>query len=141
MEGANMQLNAYLNFNGQCEEAFQFYQKCLGGKIEAMVNHEGTPAAQHVPPEWLKKIMHARLNIDGQVLMGADSQPNSYSTPKSFCVSVQVKDPAEAERIFHALAENGKVDMPIQQTFWAARFGMLRDQYGIPWMVNCDQAS
>jgi len=133
-----MQLMAYLGFNGQCEEAFKFYQKCLGGKIEAMATHESTPAAQHVPPEWLKKVMHARLNIDGQLLMGADAPPNSYNPPKGMSVMLWTKDPSEAERIFHALAENGKVDMPIQETFWAARFGMLRDQYGIPWMVNCD---
>lgn len=135
-----MQLVPYLNFNGQCEEAFAFYQRTLGGKIEAMVSHEGTPAAQHVPADWVKKIMHARLNIDGQVLMGADSSANSYSTPKGFAVSIQVKEPKEADRIFSQLTENASVDMPIQQTFWAARFGMLRDKYGIPWMINCDQA-
>ena len=136
-----MQLNAYLNFNGQCEEAFNFYQQCLGGKIEAMVAHEGTPAAQHVPADWRKKIMHGRLNISGQVLMGADSPPDRYQKPTGFSVSLQIKDPNEAERIFHSLAENGKVGMPIQQTFWAARFGMLVDRFGIPWMVNCDQAA
>ena len=136
-----MQLVPYLNFNGKCEEAFNFYQRTLGGKIEAMVNHEGTPAAQHVPAEWAKKIMHARLNVNGQVLMGADAPPNGYSTPKGLCVSLQVNEPKEAERIFGQLADGGSVDMPIQQTFWAARFGMLRDRYGIPWMVNCEQAS
>ena len=136
-----MQLIPYLNFNGKCEEAFNFYQRTLGGKIEAMVSHEGTPAAQHVPADWVKKIMHARLNVDGQVLMGADAPPNGYSTPKGVCVSLHVKEPKEAERIFGQLAEGGSIDMPIQQTFWAARFGMLRDRYGIPWMVNCDQAS
>lgn len=135
-----MLLTPYLNFNGQCEEAFNFYQRALGGKIEAMISREGTPAAQHVPADWVKKIMHARLNIDGQVLMGADSSANSYSTPKGFAVSIQVKEPKEADRIFSQLTENASVDMPIQQTFWAARFGMLRDKYGIPWMINCDQA-
>ena len=136
-----MQLIPYLNFDGKCEEAFNFYQRTLGGKIEAMVSHEGTPAAQHVPADWVKKIMHARLNVNGQVLMGADAPPNGYSTPKGVCVSLHVEDPKEADRIFGQLAEGGSVDMPIQQTFWAARFGMLRDRYGIPWMVNCDQAS
>lgn len=134
-----MQLIPYLNFNGDCEEAFKFYQRTLGGNIEAMVSHEGTPAAEHVPADWVKKIMHARLNVNGQVLMGADSMPNSYQRPKSIAVSIHVKDPNEAERIFHALAENGNVGMPIQQTFWAARFGMLRDRFGIPWMINCEQ--
>jgi PhnB protein len=136
-----MQLVPYLNFNGKCEEAFNFYQRTLGGRIEAMVSHEGTPAVQHVPADWAKKIMHARLNVDGQVLMGADAPPNGYNTPKGVCVSLQIKDPKEADRIFGQLAEGGSVDMAIQQTFWAVRFGMLRDRYGIPWMVNCEQVS
>lgn len=136
-----MEFTPYLNFNGQCEVAFNFYQRTFGGKLEAMVNHEGTPAAQHVPAEWLKKIMLARLNVNGKVLMGADSQPNGYQTPKGFCVSIQVKEPKEADRIFNKLAEGGEVDLPIQQTFWAVRFGMLRDRYGIPWMINFEQGS
>ena len=72
--------------------------------------------------------------------MGSDVPPDRYEEPKGFSVSLQINDPAEAERLFHALAENGKVEMPIQQTFWAARFGMLVDRFGIPWMVNCEQA-
>jgi PhnB protein len=133
-----MQLNAYLTFNGQCETAFKFYEKCLGGKIEAMIPHAGTPAEAQVPAEWRDKILHARLLVDGAVLMGSDAPPDRYQAPKGFSVSLQMKDTAEAERIFSALAENGQVKMPIQQTFWAARFGMLADQYGIPWMINCD---
>jgi len=136
-----MQLNAYLTFNGQCEEAFKFYERCLGGKIVAMMPHEGTPVAEHVPAEWRNKILHARLTVGDEVMIGSDAPPGRYEEPKGFSVSVQIKDPAEAERIFQALAENGKVQMPIQQTFWAARFGMLMDQVGIPWMINCEQAS
>ena len=139
-----MQLNPYLVFNGDCETAFKLYERVLGGKIEAMMPHEGTPAAEHVPAEWRKKILHARLNVGGQLLMGSDAPPNGqgqYEPPKGFSVSLQVKLPGEAERIFHALAENGQVRMPIQQTFWAARFGMCVDRFGIPWMVNCDNAA
>ena len=106
-----------------------------------MMPHEGTPVAEHVPAEWRNKILHARLTVGDQVMMGSDAPPGRYEEPKGFSVSVQIKDPAEAERIFQALAENGKVQMPIQQTFWAARFGMLMDQFGIPWMINCEQAS
>jgi len=135
-----MQLNPYLLFNGQCEAAFKFYEKILGGKIEAMIPHEGTPAAEHVPPEWLKKILHARLVVGDTVLMASDAPPDRYAAMKGFSVSLVIDDPAEAERVFHALAENGTVDMPIQQTFWALRFGMLVDQFGTPWMVNCAQA-
>jgi PhnB protein len=139
-----MQLNPYLLFNGNCEEAFKSYAQILGGKIEAMMPHEGTPAAEHVPAEWRKKILHARLNVNAQVLMGSDAPPTAqggYEAPKGFSVSVQDNDPAEAERIFHALAENGQVRMPIQETFWAARFGMCVDRFGIPWMINCEKAA
>ena len=136
-----MQLNPYLTFNGQCEAAFKFYEKCLGGKIEAMLTHEGTPAEQHVPPEWRKKILHARLTVGDQELMASDAPPERYEKPQGFSVSLNVNTPAEAERIFHALAENGKVQMPLAQTFWAIRFGMCVDRFGIPWMVNCEKAA
>ena len=136
-----MQLNPYLLFNGQCEAAFKFYEKCLGGKIETMLTHEGTPAEQHVPSEWRKKILHARLTVGDEVLMGSDAPPERYEQPQGFSVSLNNNDPAEAERIFRALSENGRVQMPLQQTFWASRFGMLVDRFGIPWMVNCEQAA
>jgi PhnB protein len=136
-----MQLNPYLTFNGQCEAAFKFYERCLGGKIIAMMTHAGTPAEQHVPSEWLNKIMHARLAVNDEVLMGSDAPPGRYQEPKGISVSLQIKDPGDAERTFHALAENGAVQMPIQETFWAARFGMLVDQFGIPWMINCEKAA
>lgn len=132
-----MQANPYLLFDGQCEAAFAFYAKCLGGKIEAMLPHEGSPAACNVPAEWRKKILHARLNLGDGVLMGCDAPPSHQQKPQGFSVSIQMQQPAEAERIFHALAENGTVRMPIQETFWATRFGMLVDQFGIPWMINC----
>jgi PhnB protein len=134
-----MQLNPYLVFNGNCEAAFKFYEKVLGGKIEAMLPHEGTPAAEHVPPEWRNKIMHARLSVGDEVLMGSDAPPDRYEAMKGFSVTLGIDRPADAERIFHALAEKGTVRLPIQQTFWAARFGMLVDQFGTPWMINCEQ--
>jgi PhnB protein len=132
-----MQLNPYLLFNGQCETAFKFYEKCLGGKIEAMIPHAGTPAESSVPAEWRDKIMHASMTVDGAVLMASDAPPEHYQPPKGFSVSINLKNAAEAERIFNALAENGTVKMPLQQTFWATRFGMLTDRWGIPWMINC----
>ena len=133
-----MKLNSYLFFNGQCEAAFKFYEKCLGGKIEAMLTHEGTPAEQDVPSEWRKKILHARLTVGDQALMGSDAPPERYDKPQGFSVSLNVDKPAEAERIFRALSENGKVQMPLEQTFWAVRFGMCVDRFGTPWMVNCE---
>lgn len=134
-----MQLISYLTFSGQCEEAFKFYEQTLGGKIEAMFPHTGTPAEAHVPPEWRVKIMHARLSVGNSKLMGSDAPPDRYTgPPKGFCVHIAVQDPQDAERIFNALAEGGKISMPLQQTFWAVRFGMLIDRFGIPWMVNCE---
>ena len=134
-----MQLNPYLTFDGRCEAAFEFYAKCLGGEIVAMIPHEGTPAADHVPSEWRNKIMHARLVVGDKVLMGSDAPPDRFEKPQGFSVTLGVDKPADAERIFQALAEGGAVQMPIQETFWAFRFGMLVDQFGIPWMVNCEK--
>jgi PhnB protein len=136
-----MDLNPYLTFNGHCEAAFKFYEKCLGGKIEMLLTHGETPMADQVPAQWRNKIMHARLTVGGRVLMGSDAPPEHYEKPQGFSVSFSVTDPAEAERIFKALAENGTVRMPMQQTFWALRFGMLLDQFGVPWMINCEQAA
>jgi PhnB protein len=136
-----MQLNPYLTFNGQCEAAFKFYEKVLGGKIEAMMPHEGSPMAEHVPPEWRSKIMHARLSVGDEILMGSDAPPDRYEQMKGFSVTLGIDDPRDAERVFHALSKNGTVQMPIQKTFWAARFGMLVDQFGTPWMINCERAA
>src|SRR6266851_5304887 len=132
-----MQLNPHLNFNGQCEEAFKFYQQCLGGTQQTMMTYGDSPMADQVPSEWRDKIIHATLIVGETALMGGDAPPDRYEEPRGFSIGIQINDPTEAERMFHALAENGKVTMPLQQTFWAARFGMLVDRFGIPWMVNC----
>jgi PhnB protein len=133
-----MQLNPYLTFHGNCEAAFRFYERCLGGRIEMMMTHGDSPMADQVAPEWRGKILHARLTIGNWVLMASDGPQGTREEPRGFCLSLGVDDPAEAERVFVALAEKGKVQMPLQQTFWAIRFGMLVDQFGIPWMVNCE---
>jgi PhnB protein len=134
-----MQLNPYLTFNGKCEAAFKFYERCLGGKIEMMLTHGNSPMADQVPPDWRNKIMHARLTIGDKVLMGSDAPPEHYEAAKGFSVSVSVDEAVEAERIFKALAEKGTVRMPLQETFWAVRFGALVDQFGVPWMINCEK--
>ena len=139
-----MQFVAYLTFNGQCAEAFKFYERCFGGKILSMFPHRGSPAEGHVPPESLDKIMHARLAVGDALLMGSDalgSAEHPYQAPKGMSVAVQLKDPAQGERIFSALSEGGTVAMPFQKTFWSAGFEMLVDKYGIPWMVNCEGES
>jgi PhnB protein len=132
-----MQINPYLFFNGNCEEAFKFYAQCLGGKIETMLPYTGTPAEAQVPPDWRNKVLHASLVVGNQVLLASDAPPGRFEIPQGFFVSLGVKDPTEADRIFQALAENGNVRMPIQKTFWATLFGMVVDRFGIPWMINC----
>jgi len=133
-----MQTNSYLFFDGCCEEAFKFYATLLGGTIEMMLPHEGTPAEGQVPPEWRKKIIHARLALGGAVLMASDAPPGHHHKPQGFRVNITVDRPSDAERIFTALADRGAVEMPIGETFWALRFGMVTDRFGTPWMINCE---
>lgn len=132
-----MRLNPHLNFNGQCAAAFKFYEQRLGAKPVFSLTYKESPMADQFPAEIGDQIMHATIEIGGVIVMGADSPPGYYVQPNGFCVSLSVDDPAEAERFFNALAENGTVNMPLQQTFWALRFGMVIDQFSIPWMVNC----
>jgi PhnB protein len=134
-----VRFNPHLAFNGNCQEAFQFYQLCLGGEIVTMLPHEGTPAEAHVTGEWRKKILHASLRIGEQWLMGGDAPPGRYQPPQGFSIGIHTKDPAEADRIFNALSQGGTITMPLQPTFWAVTFGMLTDRFGIPWMVNCEK--
>jgi PhnB protein len=136
-----MKLNPCLTFNGQCEAAFKFYQQCLGGNIQTMMTWGESPMSDKVPSEWRDRIIHATLIVGETELMGSDAPPDRYEEPRGFSVTIQINDPADAETIFQALAENGTVRMPIQQTFWSPRFGMLTDQFGIPWMINCAGAA
>ena len=133
-----MQLHPYLLFNGNCAEAFKFYEQTLGGKIENLVNFNGTPAAEHAPPEWGDKVLHATLAIGDERLLGSDAPPGHYEQPKGFSVSLSLSDRDKGERIFNALAEGGTTTMPFSKTFWAAGFGMCTDRFGIPWIVNCE---
>jgi PhnB protein len=116
-----MQVSPHLIFNGQCETAFQFYEKCLGGKIPYKKTFAETPMGQQVPADFRDKVIHATFKLADQTLMGADAPPPHYKKPQGFGVTIEVKDPAEAERIYHALSENGQVQMPMQETFWAHR--------------------
>jgi len=133
-----MQLNPYLSFKGDCEPAFKFYEQCLGGQLGAIFRYAGSPLAQQVPADWSDKVMHGSLRVGDQVLMGADVATDQYEAPKGFSLSLQIKNTAEAERIFHDLATNGRVVLPLEKTFWAARFGMVVDRFGIPWLINCE---
>ena len=133
-----MQFSPYLLFNGDCAEAFKFYEQLFGGKIEGSSTFAGSPAAEHVPPEFGDKILHAAMTIEGQVIMASDAPPGQYTKPQGLSVAIGLKDSAKGEKIFNALAEGGTVQMPYQKTFWASGFGMCVDRFGIPWMVNVD---
>lgn len=133
-----MKLVPYLNFNGNCAEAFRFYEQVLGGKLEALTTHGESPIKDQVPPDWHDAVLHARLVIGDQVLMASDSPGGRYEGVKGMYVSIQIDDVERGERIFKALAENGSVQMPFDDTFWGARFGMLVDRFGTPWMINCE---
>lgn len=132
-----MNVNPYLLFNGQCEEAFRFYEQCTGGTIESMLRNREAPIETDVPEDWSEKIMHMRMRIGDNVLMASDAPPGHQSEPGGFSISLQVDTPEEAERCFAALSEGAEIRMPIQKTFWALRFGMLTDRFGMPWMINC----
>jgi PhnB protein len=135
-----MDMTPYLTFDGRCREAFEFYARTLGGTIEMMLTHTDSPVADQVPKAWGPMIMHARLRAGNAVLMGSDAPPEHRQPPQGFSVSLAIEKPADADRVFAALADGGSVTMPIQQTFWAERFGMCVDRFGIPWMVNCEGA-
>jgi len=135
-----MQVNTYLSFNGECEAAFKFYEQCLGGRIAAMFRYEGTPLAATVPADWSDKVMHASVVVDGQELMGADVAPEQYEPPKGISLSLNLGTAAEAERVFGEFADGGRIVQPLERTFWSERFGMVIDRFGVPWMINCEEA-
>ena len=130
-------LNPYLFYDGNCEAAFKFYEKVLGGKIEFLMRADEGPADMKPGPGREKKIMHARMSINGQVLMASDAPPDHFHKPQGFAVSLTIHDVGEAEHKFKALAEGGAENMPFGKTFFSKGFGMCVDQFGTPWMVNC----
>jgi PhnB protein len=133
-----MQVNPYLSFNGRCEAAFTFYAQCLGGQLGAIFRYAGSPMEHQVPADWQDKVMHGSVTVGEQVLMGGDVAPDRYEEPKGFSLSIQITNTTEAERIFHELGKDGRVVMPLEKTFWAARFGVLVDRFGIQWLINCE---
>lgn len=133
-------MTAYLSFKGDCEAALKFYEQHLGGKLGPIFRYGGTPLADSVPADWSDKVMHSSITIGGQVLMSGDVAPNQYESPRGFSLSLQIQQPADAERIFHELAKHGRVLVPLEKTFWASRFGMVVDRFGIPWMINCEES-
>jgi PhnB protein len=137
-----MRLNFHLHFSGQCEEAFKFYEKVLGGQIEGVFRYADAPAGgPDVPADWRNKVMHASMTIGDQALMGMDAPPGRFQKPQGFHVNISVKDVGEGRKIFEALSESGNVVMKFGPTFWSPGFAMFVDRFGTPWMVNVEQAS
>jgi PhnB protein len=130
-----MKLHTYLNYGGNCEQAFRFYEQHLGGKITMMMTHGEQPGATNVPPDWQKAILHARLTIAGTELLGSDVPPDRFEPMRSVYLSLSVASTDEAERIYKLLSDGGQIFMPLAETFFAFRFGMLRDKFGTSWMI------
>lgn len=135
-----MQLSLHLTFSGQCEAAFTFYQRSLGGTLGPMLRYGDSPAASQVPPEWRDKIVHGSVTVGGTTLAGADVLPEQYEKPRGVYVLLSVADLAEASRVFQALSTDGAIQMPLQKTFWSPGFGMVVDPFGIPWEISCEQS-
>jgi PhnB protein len=134
-----MKLNPYLNFPGNCEEAFKTYAKVLGGEIVAMLAYGDMPGDHPIPDNMRKMIAHARLIIGDQVLMASDAGPERFKPMQGASVTLNIAESAEAERVFDALVEGGNAIMPLEETFWAHKFGVLTDRFGTQWMVNCEK--
>ncbi len=132
------EMNVHLVFSGNCREAMAFYAEVTGGHVESMVTFGGTPAAADTPAHWHDRIIHASLNLRGRRLMGADMDGDCYQAPQGAAVYLAYPEPEQAEAIFARLSEGGSVTMPIGETFWARRFGMATDRYGIHWMIACE---
>jgi len=130
-----MKLYTYLNFGGNCEQAFRFYEKHLGGKITMMMTHGQMPNPTAVPDDWKNAILHARMHIGETELMGADIPPDRFQPMRSAYLSLIFGSTEEAERVYALLCDGGEIFMPIQETFFAFRFAMLRDQFGTSWML------
>jgi PhnB protein len=127
-----MKLDIYLNYAGNCEEAFRFYETHLGGKIKMMMKHEDNPNPG-LPPEFAKKILHAQIDLGGAVLMGADI-PGAEPIKSAYC-SLTLDTDAEAERVYALLTDGGQIFMKMEKTFFSSRFAMLRDRFGTSWML------
>ena len=136
-----MKLYTYLNYGGNCRQAFEFYAEHLGGKITMLTTHGEMPDPSKVPPEWRNAVLHARIELGGTVVLGADIPPERFQPMRSAYLSLLVDSVDEAERIYSLLSEGGQIFMPMQETFFARRFAMLRDRFGTSWMLLYEGAT
>jgi len=134
-----MSCHPNLTFDGRCEAAFRLYEECFRGKTVFQMTYENAPGDFGALPDWGKKIFHATFEASGMKFAGGDQPPERYQKPQGFAMQYNLSDPGEADRIFSRLSANGTVQMPLQETFWAARFGVVTDEFGIPWVINCEK--
>jgi PhnB protein len=130
-----MQLYTYLNYGGNCRQAFEFYAAQLGGRITMLTTHGEQPEARSVPAEWRQAVLHARLELGGTVVLGADVPPDRFQPMRSAYLTLMLASVDEAERTYALLTEGGEIFMPMAETFFAHRFAMLRDRFGTSWML------
>lgn len=135
-----MRIDFHINFAGQCQEAFEFYQSLLGGEVE-LLTYAASPAKESVPSDWAKKIVHGSFIFNGLHIAGADVLPASYQKLQGFQLLLQLKSSTYAQRIFEAFAEGGTITMPLQKTFWSEAYGIVTDRFGVPWEVNSDDGN
>lgn len=135
-----MRIDFHINFSGQCQAAFEFYQSLLGGQVE-LLTYGNSPAKDSVPSGWTEKIVHGSFAFNNLQIAGADVLPESYQKLQGFQLLLQLNSAAEAQRIFDALAEGGVITMPLQKTFWSEAYGIVTDRFGVPWEVNSDDGN
>jgi PhnB protein len=134
-----MKLNAYISFNGNCREALEFYAGALDGKVISMIPYSEAPPAMPFSPEMRDKIMHGRVEVDGDWLMASDAPPDRYKEPHGISINITAKDAEQAEHVYARMSAGGKITMALQETFWALRFAMFQDKFGVGWMINCEK--
>jgi PhnB protein len=138
---SDVKVCTYLNYGGNCRQAFEFYEKHLGGKIAMLTTHGEQPDTSQVPPDWMHAVLHARLEIGGTTVMGADIPPDRFQPMRSAYLTLMPDNVEDAERAYALLTEGGQIFMKMEETFFAKRFAMLRDRFGTSWMLLHEPAS
>ena len=136
-----MKLLTYVNYGGNCRQAFEFYAQHLGGTITMMMKHGSGPDAQRLPPERHDTVLHARMDIGGTTLLGVDVAPDQYQPMRSAYLTLMLDSVEDAERVYSLLTEGGTIFMPMAEMFFAKRFAMLRDRFGTSWMLHHETAT
>ena len=132
-----MKVSLHVNFDGQCEEAFKFYEARLNGVMGALFRYADSPMAKDMPSEWQQKIVHANLSIGNMQITGADVLPEHFKTPQGFSLLLGLPSEDEVKSTFERLRVDGQITLPLQRTFWSPCYGIVVDKFGVPWELNC----